>query len=105
LRARSQAKVAQDDYALATPSEATGTPLHSKKRKRGDDEGVLGSSEDGLRKELIEERKARKLAEEENQELRQKVEDCERRIIKNETTLDVMMSLLAGRKGKERETI
>jgi hypothetical protein len=105
LRARSKAKVAQDDYALATPSEATGTPLHSKKRKRGGDEGVLGSSEDGLRKELIEERKARKLAEEENQELRQKVEDCERRIIKNETTLDAMMSLLAGRKGKERETI
>jgi hypothetical protein len=105
LRARSKAKVAQDDYALATPSEATGTLLHSKKRKRGGDEGVLGSSEDGLRKELIEERKARKLAEEENQELRQKVEDCERRIIKNETTLDAMMYLLAGRKGKERETI
>jgi hypothetical protein len=105
LRARSKAKAAQDDYALATPSEATGTLLHSKKRKRGGDEGVPGSSEDDLRKELMEERKARKLAEEENQELHQKVEDCERRIIKNEKTLDAMMCLLAGRKGKERETI
>lgn len=105
LRARSKAKVAPNGHTPMIPSEATGTLVQSKKRKRGGDDAVPGSSEDGLRKELMEERKARKQAEEENQELRQKIEVCERRIIKNEKTLDAMMSLLAERKGKERETI
>lgn len=106
LRARSKAKVAQGDSALVAPSDATGSLAQSyKKRKREVDEGVPGSSEAGLREELIEERKARKLAEEENQELRQKIEDCERRIIKHEETLDTMMSLLSGRNGKGEETI
>jgi hypothetical protein len=77
-------------------------PLQSKKRKRGSEEDTSGSNLDRLERELAEERRLRRLAEEDNHLLRQKLENYERRMEKYEERLDRMMTLLEEHKGEER---
>ena len=58
--------------------DITGAPLQSKKRKRGSEEEICGSNLDKLEIELAEERRLRRLAEEDNRLLRQTLENYER---------------------------
>jgi hypothetical protein len=61
---------------------ATGAPLQSKKRKRGSEEETSRSNLDKLEKELAEERRLRRLVEEDNHLLRQKLENYEWRSLR-----------------------
>lgn len=87
---------------LTAASDITGAPLQSKKRKRGSEEETSGSNLDKLEKELVEERRLRRLVEEDNHLLRQKLENYERRMEKYEERLDRMMALLEEHKRGER---
>jgi hypothetical protein len=85
-----------------TPSETTRAIVQSKKRKR-ESEGELGChSGDGLFEELTKERRLRLLAEQENQRLRQKMENYEGGMQKYEERLDRMMTLIEEHKGVEK---
>ena len=83
-------------------SDITGATLQYKKRKRGSEEETSGSNLDKLEKEVVEERRLRRLAEEDNHLLRQKLENYERRMEKYEERLDRMMALLEEHKREER---
>lgn len=102
LRAKPAASSSIGDSTAKT--DITGASLQSKKRKRGSKEETSGANLDKLENELAEERRLRRLAEEDNHLLRQKLENYERRMEKYEERLDRMMSLLEERKGKERSS-
>jgi phosphopentomutase len=83
-------------------SDITGVPLQSKKRKRETEKETSVSNLDKLEKELVEERRLRRLVEEDNHLQRQKLENYERRMEKYEERLDRMMALLEEHKREER---
>ena len=75
-------------------SKAIGAFFQSKKRKYISEEETSQYNGDGLFEELEEERRLRLLAEQENHQLRQKLENYEGRMQKYEERLDIMMPLL-----------
>jgi hypothetical protein len=83
-------------------SDITGAPLQSKKRKRRSEEETSGSNLDKLEKELAEEQRLRRLVEEDNHLLHQKLENYERCMEKYKERLDRMMTLLEEHKREER---
>lgn len=93
-RLRAKPAAASSIANLTAISDITGVPLQSKKRKRGSEEETSGSNLDKLEKELVEERRLRRLVEEDNHLLRQKSENYKRRMEKYEEQLDRMMTLL-----------
>jgi len=87
----------------STPtSETTGAFAPPRKRKRGTEGDVGEQREDELSEELAEERRLRLLTEQENLQLRQKIENYEGRMQKYEERLDRMMALIEQHKGDER---
>jgi hypothetical protein len=83
-------------------SKTTGALLQSKKRKNGSEGETGRQNGDGLFEELAEERSLRVLAEQENHQLRQKLENYEGRMQKYEERLDRMMTLFEKHKGEEK---
>jgi hypothetical protein len=100
-RLRAKPAVASSIGNPTATSDITGVPLQSKKRKRGSEEETSGSNLDKLEKELVEEQRLRRLVEEDNHLLRQKLENYERRMEKYEERLDRMMALLEEHKREE----
>jgi len=101
-RLRAKPAAALSACNLTTTSETTGALSQSKKRKRGSEGETSRHSGDGLFDELAEERRLRLLAEQENQRLRQKIENYEGRMQKYEERLDRMMTLIEEHKAEEK---
>jgi hypothetical protein len=93
-RLRAKPAAASSTGNPTATSDITAAPLQSKKRKRGSEEETSESNLDKLEKELAEERRLRRLVEEDNHLLRQKLENYEGRMEKYEARLDRMMNLL-----------
>lgn len=84
------------------PTTAPQTAERSKKRKRDNEEDLGHDDSDDLSNELARERRLRQMAEQENQQLRRKIENYEERMQKYEDRLDRMMSLLEQERGKDK---
>lgn len=93
-RLRAKPVAASSACNPTTTSETTGALFQSKKRKRGSGGETGRHSGDELFDELAEERRLRLLVEQENQRLRQKIENYEGRMQKYEERLDKMMTLI-----------
>jgi hypothetical protein len=101
LSAKSAA--ASNPHNPMATSKTTGVILQSKKRKRGSEGETGRHNEGGIFDELAEERRLRLLAEQENHQLRQKLDNYEGRMQKYEERLDRMMTLFEEHKGEEKK--
>jgi len=101
-RLRAKSAAASSPRNPTATSKTTGAHLQSKKRKRGSEGETGRHNEDELFDELAEERRLRLLAEQENHQLRQKLDNYEGRMQKYEERLDRMMTLFEEHKREEK---
>ncbi|RFU24370.1 hypothetical protein B7463_g11968, partial [Scytalidium lignicola] len=99
-RLRAKPAVVLSSFNSAATSETPGAFLQSKKRRHRRDDPTDWQDKDELFEELAEERRLRLLAQQENNQLRQKIENYEGRMQKYEERLDRMMALFEGHKGE-----
>jgi hypothetical protein len=101
-RLRAKSAAISSSYNPIGTSKTTGAFFQSKKRKHGIEGETGRQNGDGLFEELAEERRLRLLAEQENHQLRQKLENYEGRMQKYEERLDRMMTLFGEHRGEEK---